>query len=467
MKEDTMKSKIAKKAMMVAASAALFAAVGMTGTVDAATREMNIYGASAQYLFWNDLADDFLTSKGCSNIRQATDSSGKHGITMGDSCSSYNGDNVWIRYSSKASYDGIFAVQGNVYDTAGDLISWADADPDGCGNNHMRLMADETSISGTTVGSTKCVRVVIGASDVAGESLTQQSHGALKGPNGGTWTDRTFTGVWTKGEWPPDESTHALEYKRPVVVPFGFFANNSVTVSRCASGDYAGEMCTTATATTDCGSGVSCTAATLDNVTREMVVNIFSGQSWYWTDFGAAFPSTDIIACMRHAGSGTHATLDYAVVRGNGWGSTLYVDESSGGPTVWFNDGSSDEMKCVNQLSGAIGYADADQSLTSYTSVSALKYQGARGTRVNIRDGIYDFWSNQWLYYPGLEAPEVEPNYTTTHPVYLDMATYASDPANIPSTKSRYWATADEMIYGKATDQSYPLYQGAANLQTP
>lgn len=462
-----MKTKIAKKAMMVAAGAALLATVGITGTADAATREMNIYGASAQYLFWNDLADNFLSSKGCSNIRQAATTDGKHGITMGNNCSSYGGDNVWIRYSSKASYDGIFAVQGNVYDASGTLISWANPDPDGCGNNHMRRMADETTISGSTVGGTKCVRVVIGASDVAGESLTQQSHGQLKGPNGGGWTDRVFTGVWTNGTWPGNNQKHQLEYKRPVVVPFGFFVNKAVTVSRCASGPYQGEMCTTATAATDCGSGVSCTAATLDNITREMAVNIFGGQSWFWSDFGAAFPSSDIIACMRHAGSGTHATLDYAVVNGNGWGYTLSRNESSGGPTVWFNDGSTDEMKCVNQLSGAIGYADADQSLTSYPNTSAVKYQGASGTRVNIRNGIYDFWANQWLYYPGLEAPVVEPNYATTHPVFEDMAAYASDPANIPSTKARFWATADEMAYGKGDDKSYPLYQGAENPQTP
>jgi hypothetical protein len=493
-----MKSKAFTAIIATAAGAALLAAAAMPAQ---AAREINIYGASAQYLFWNDLADNFLLSKGCSNIRQAqfegtgpNDSNyRKHGITLGTACTEYGGNDVIIRYSAKASYDGIFAIQGDVRDGNQPLpavISWASPNPNSCANNFERSMADETTISGSVVGARKCVRVNVGASDVAGKSFTQESHGANFGPNGGAMQDRVFPakGIWTDGTWknyPTDQNVYHLESNKPVVVPFGFFGNKAIKVQRCTAGTNAGEMCTDATQAVDCPGSTCAAPAELDNVTRPMAVNIFSGQVWYWTDFGAGFSvrntsggelAADIVACMRHAGSGTHATLDYAVVKGNGWGALLAPTENSGGPTIWFNDGSGDEMKCVNGTIpgfttgsdwGAIGYADADQSVSSYTKTKAMKYQGMYGTRVNIRNGMYDFWAHQWLYYPGLEAPVVEPNYATTHPVYEDLVAYASDPANIPSTKAKFWATANEMVYGKENDQSYPRYTGATNPQTP
>jgi len=44
------------------------------------------------------------------------------------------------------------------------------------------MMADETSITGTTIGALACKEVNIGASDVAAATFTQQSHGAQFGP---------------------------------------------------------------------------------------------------------------------------------------------------------------------------------------------------------------------------------------------------------------------------------------------
>lgn len=156
-------------------------------------------------------------------------------------------------------------------------------------------------------------------------------------------------------------------------------------------------------------------------------------------------------------------------MKGNGWGWDLAQNENTGDPTIYFNDGSSDMMKCINGSgswtgTGAIGYADADQaaSLGSYPNVSALKYQGEAPSRVTIRNGIYDFWSTQWLY----EDPN-EPNYSLTHPVVTELMDYAAEPANVPASKAQWWATKKEMVYMKTTDQQYPGYVGAEDPQTP
>lgn len=462
--------------------------LAMVGTASAADVNINIYGASAQHLFWNDAADDFLTSKGCTGVVQDQFDS-KHGITKG-TCGS---DTVYIRYSSKASFDGIRAMKGS------------GGDPDGCGSPYFRKMVDETTcpwdgVGGTNCLALKCVDVTLGASDVAGESFTQESHGQLKGHLGGGWIDRVFTGVDASGLTP----------YQPLVVPFGFFANNSVTKTKClgpdpteptadahkaiskwgyqcydpdedghsedcigyykcidgtcSGGVNAGQACTRANQCPDVDeANTRCERIPLDNITRLMANMIFNGQAWYWTDFGAWYNSDPIVACLRHAGSGTHATLDYAVMRGNGWGWPLWTTESASDPTVWFNDGSSDEMKCIDQLAGAIGYADADQlaGSSNYPNVHALRY-GVEPTREKIRNGEYDFYSNQWMY----EDPN-EPNYSQTHPWVVNLYAFASNPANIPVTKANYWATQGEMVFNKTSDQAYPGYVGASIPQLP
>ena len=458
--------------------------LGLVSTAQAAT-EINIYGASAQYLFWNDAADDFLTAKGCTGVQQAEDAAGKSGITRGSNCTGLTGNpDVIIRYKSKASYDGIRAMKG------------INPNNDCLQGPLYRPMADEgqTDWTNGVVNGEKCVDVTLGASDVAGETFVQESHGQKKGHLGGGWIDMSFSGIDTTG----------LDNYQPLVVPFGFMVNNSVTVKRCVSPNPAGahkamsswgNVCWDPANTGNsedcvgyykciggaCSGGINngnacsvakdcpdvnltetqCEEVPLDNISRLMAVIIYSGDAWYWNDFGAYFSSAPIVVCMRHAGSGTHATLDAAVMRGD---ANLIVREKATNPTVWFNKGSSDLMRCVDQLAGAIGYVDADRlaGTKNYENTHAVKYQGVEPTRETIRNGWYDFWSAQWLY----EDPN-EPNYAVTHPVVTELVAFASAPANIPSTKADYWATLNEMVYTKITDWTYPKYTGASNPQTP
>ena len=209
----------------IAQAGALALTLAAAGTAGAADYELNIFGASAQYTFWNALSPSFLTSTySCSTTSQAQSADKKHGITQASGCTVQGSGShtMIIRYSSKASFDGIYSVKGNANVT------------DSCGNT-QRAMADESTISGSTVGGTKCVTVSLGASDVSGVSFTQQSHGKLLGPNGGAQTDRSFT-LSTL-------DTTGLTNHRPIVVPFGFFANKLVTVRTCTAGDQPGQQC--------------------------------------------------------------------------------------------------------------------------------------------------------------------------------------------------------------------------------
>ena len=226
--------------------------------------------------------------------------------------------------------------------------------------------------------ATKCVPVTLAASDVAASSFQEKSWGATNGPQGGgvlTWANRNFAGLSTT-------VPNVLSSQNPIIVPYGFFANNSIK----RSNDY--PVGGPAPGPADAG------WQTISNISRLMAVNIFSGLVTSWKDLGDDFlvvdntntevPGDPIVPCLRHAGSGSHATLDFSVIRGNGWGNNLITKAAANGGKGYFNDGTSQELACINGVGGfngygAIGYADADSpigAVNSLPNVVALTYQG-------------------------------------------------------------------------------------------
>ncbi|RJR22834.1 MAG: hypothetical protein C4581_00570 [Nitrospiraceae bacterium] len=399
-----------KKIIVSAVAIAAFA--GFTGAASAAIREVNEWGASAQFLYWSAQAPNYLQNIGCYNGGWTkTGPTSKYQVSVG-TCA--NGDTFIFRVGEKSSFDGPLSVMGSTTDPNRGSI-----DPqEGCGdaNPRQRLMTDETTCSGASCTARKCVDITVGASDVEGESFTQVSHGMKYGPSTATnnvWIDRAFSAI----------DTSSLANTRKLVVPFGEFVNNTVTKN----------------------------GVTIDNLTRHQVVQIYSGQAWYWQDFGGDYTSLPITRCFRHAGSGTHATLDKTVMH-SPWGGALLTDESLVDPLTWFNDSSSDLMKCINTIDGAIGYADADQiqkvgAGQTYPNVSAVKYNGVMPTRATIANGEYDnHWAVQNCYY---------------RPTDAEAAAVCNAVKNVPSSKAGFWATTCEMTYMKDKDWTYPVYVGA------
>jgi hypothetical protein len=121
-------------------------------------------------------------------------------------------------------------------------------------------------------------------------------------------------------------------------------------------------------------------------------------------------------------------------------------------PVVWFNSGSSDEMNCINENQGAIGYADADRSISSLPNTKRLFWMGASAIKANITNGIHDFWSNQWMYYKKSEPSAVR-NLITA------LNTFSRNAANMPASLATYWATEGEMNVSKVSDATYPSFE--------
>jgi ABC-type phosphate transport system substrate-binding protein len=426
--------------------------LAMASAAQAADYEINIMGASAQSGFWNTNARIFLadpTGLGCTSTTVYGNKD--NGATVGTNCTPASGlgisiatsDRVIMRYIAKASIWGPMAANGE------DIVD------DPCGAGEFTMLDVDNCPGG--VCTSKCVNVTYGASDVAGEAFTQSSVGWIMGPR----TDGNYDGTSTDSYYDIGENSYNgydasnLNYVRPVVVPFSFFVTEDVPV---------------------------------DNLSRLQAVLAFSGQATNWEDIGVdadgTSADTKMTVCLRHAGSGTHATLDHAVLHGDASLVTTENIDGTGGSIKWFNEGSSDLMKCMVYdgslvwdvaTSYAIGYADSDKCGTAMTkaeadadpndgltwsstctgtnqSVKRIKYQGLVGDRISIKNCMYPFWAAQYLYYDADEVNVASP-VNNNDKIHKALYTYMANPAKVPGT---FWATQDEMKCTKDTDFKFP-----------
>ncbi|RJX32662.1 MAG: hypothetical protein C4531_06270 [Desulfurivibrio sp.] len=424
--------------------------LAMASVAQAADYQINIMGASAQSGFWNTNARLFLANAAGLGCASTTVYGNKdNGATVGTNCTPAAGlgislatsDRVIMRYIAKASIWGPMAANGE------DIVD------DPCGPGEFTMLDVDSATCATTGCASKCVNVTYGASDVAGEAFTQSSVGWIMGP----LTDGDYDGTDQDSYYDIGENSYDgydasdLGYVRPVVVPFSFFVTDDVPA---------------------------------DNLSRLQAVLAFSGQAANWEDIGIeangdTSVDTKMTLCMRHAGSGTHATLDHAVLHGDAGLVESEDIDGTGGSIKWFNEGSSDLIKCMTYdgsqvwpvaTSYALGYADSDKCGTamskaeadasggtltwssSCTGVERIKYEGQVGDRASIKNCMYSFWAAQYLYY---DADEVNPANPVNNndKIHKALYTYMADPAKVPGT---FWATQNEMKCEKADDFKFP-----------
>lgn len=516
---------VKKKLAVVAAGASLLA---MAGAANATTYEMNFFGASAQYLFWKNAAAGYLSHLGCTQDLTRTGTSGNFFVTVGTNCSAApagsgitSSDEIVIRYSSKASYAGIWALQSHADSTdnpgSGDfpngVVSPA-TDPtkscqdaaNGANPASYRWFADANSVVSGVVKKGICRPVTVATSDVEASAFTQSSFGKKIGPmDTGSNITRSFTGANAVSATSPVTLANA----QPLAVPFGAFVNPAVAYNKCVAGTNAGQLCykdsdcpsSTCRATSD-GLPMNATcsnANTIDDLTREQMIAIFSGVAKNWADFGRYYASQPIVACFRHAGSGTMATLDYTVMH-KSWGAGLAPSQKlptadygtstynaaidpatpnlSTANVIWFNDSTGDSLNCIKGASvasawtgatahttsciGAVGYADADNACPAPpTGIVAVKYNGKFASREAIRNGRYDWFSNQQMYW--------DPANTAVAALCTDADAFVGNPANLTvanlggsTCKAAYYASRDEMAFTRASLNSPVLKTGAA-----
>jgi len=124
----------------------------------------------------------------------------------------------------------------------------------------------------------------------------------------------------------------------------------------------------------------------VDNLTKQQVIDIFTGKITNWKDVGGN--DQKIVIINRPASSGTRGTFKKYALGG--------ADEASGLSLT--EDASGTVRKTVAETDGAISYL-----ALSYidSSVKAVKYDNAEPTAANIKEGKYPIWAYEHMYTKG------------------------------------------------------------------
>ncbi|WP_420888799.1 phosphate ABC transporter substrate-binding protein PstS family protein [Cohnella candidum] len=131
----------------------------------------------------------------------------------------------------------------------------------------------------------------------------------------------------------------------------------------------------------------------VDNLTKQQLVDIFSGKVTNWKDVGGA--DQKIVIVNRPSSSGTRKTFENLALGGPSQDLPGSIQEDSSG-TV---------KKLVGETPGAIGYL-----ALSYldNTVKALKYEGVDASVENITTGKYPVWAYEHMYTKGEPTPVVK-----------------------------------------------------------
>ncbi|MFC5471866.1 phosphate ABC transporter substrate-binding protein PstS family protein [Cohnella suwonensis] len=125
---------------------------------------------------------------------------------------------------------------------------------------------------------------------------------------------------------------------------------------------------------------------TVDSLTKQQLIDIFTGKVTNWKDVGGADAKIQII--NRPSSSGTRATFEKFALGQKTEDLQGSIQEDSSG-TV---------KKLVGETPGAIGYL-----ALSYLddSVKSVKYEGVEAIEDNVANGTYPVWAYEHMYTKG------------------------------------------------------------------
>lgn len=466
------------------------------GSATARDFELNIYGSETMAEYMAKRGGAFLSNvAACGPVNSCCHASGNC-IFVGQNCdiTATDADTIRLRYAHKAdhTYDAVNAILNKPV-AGGDIRQMCD---DNCN------LID--------------VSVNIGASDASGYSWVQATQGWADGNQsfpGPMYTANAIT-LGFPGKSQMDARlvpNDTMTWFNPLVVPYGFYVNSSTCEYRCTqpgpttpgatyayskynqscvpnagprTGTGPSDDCIGAFACIDnvcqdgnqgTGSESACavpddcpdTAATIcrempiHNLDQTQIRQIFSSSKTLndWSDLGDAYCAGPIQLCMGHAGLGAHTIFDLAVMQGV---PMVANSVPVGTSQRWHFSDDKDIIKCVNDFSGGIGYAEAEK-LINIRNISlpggahVVMYNGFLPMRSDVENGRYTFWATQWWYYD--QADFTDPDDENLRSM---LQYYVEDPNNViyatVGAPAYFWAARNGMNVWR-DDDGAPIYR--------
>jgi len=512
---------------------ALLTAVAVASSAAAETVYVNMAGATAQVGFWKDAADDFLsTDASCASVTTPVEKEDNM-IASGTNCTGLGlaGDDVIIRYSGFSSFTGFlgmcdlqtgYCTNTDEYPVLKESIAGGSTTEarvtDNCYDSNGVFLGED--IAGGQAGAADCdltcAPINAAVSDVEANAFVQFTDGYdIKKGDDIPHPLPDFATVC------PQLTSGDANFSRPLIVPFAFYVNNSVEKAtcevpipagthvaydpnggdceydnapgpdsqcrgyyKCIDGSCAAPYSKSCGSTSDCpfpadaqGNPLdgNCVIKPLDNLSRFQALQIFSGNAKNWREaFGPAYPNANLRACTRHAGSGTHATLDLAVMRGDlplkttddlnsfVWEAGGYENPLNTLYAYVQSTSSSSLIACVADVPYAVGYADTDKLFGKSGNAHIVKYNGVYPEAKTIKNGQYNFWAAQVMGYLGSKMCGTSGDFTCKGAKVFDGLVNFITPGNLATylpKKAAFWVTQSDMNVEKGSDFAYPSYK--------
>lgn len=127
---------------------------------------------------------------------------------------------------------------------------------------------------------------------------------------------------------------------------------------------------------------------TIDNLTKDQLVSIFTGKVTNWKEIGG--PDMKIVVINRPKSSGTRATFKKRALNN--------MDEVEGKALT--EDSSGQVKKTIETTEGSIGYLASSytNNEANLTGIKVLKFNGIAMTPATVADGTYPIASYEHMY---------------------------------------------------------------------
>jgi phosphate transport system substrate-binding protein len=127
---------------------------------------------------------------------------------------------------------------------------------------------------------------------------------------------------------------------------------------------------------------------TIDNLTKDQLVSIFTGKVTNWKEVGG--PDMKIVIINRPKSSGTRATFKKQALNNQ--------DEVEGKALT--EDSSGAVKKAIETTEGSIGYLASSytNNQANLTGIKVLKFNGIAMTQATVEDGTYPIASYEHMY---------------------------------------------------------------------
>jgi ABC-type phosphate transport system substrate-binding protein len=206
------------------------------------------------------------------------------------------------------------------------------------------------------------------------------------------------------------------------------------------------------------GNGLTVGVNPVNNLTREQIVSLFSGNTNSWANIGVTSTVSGVTLCMRNAGSGTKAQFQASLLKNDVKELAKANNSTTNGVTARYNSTTQAVLTCIATYPNSIGYAEVDQA--NLAGANIIGIDGNAPTKVNVQNGSYPYFASERLNNRGNTGAgasndaNIDPQQQSLIDAFILQAGTSSVISSLP-TVGVYWSAPADMCVTRNADPGF------------